>query len=153
MALPIFISSNIHRLYAPSNPFAPTTQSKHIDHHFQTPPIPFRFKKGQHSRMLAKNRLFWKKWGITILLLAVFSNYFRNLFFGDWNDKKKAQNYFEIVETEDFDVKAFGLMIYSAMTMGAMVHESNFLMDLDRESKNINGKFGFIKISIYPSKS
>ena len=64
-----------------------------------------------------------------IQLLAGNSKYFDNLFFGDWSDKKKAENYFEIVEANDFDVQAFGFMIYAIMTMGGMVNRSNFLLN------------------------
>jgi hypothetical protein len=67
-------------------------------------------------------------------LLASFSSYFRNLFFEDWNDKKKKKegNKFELNETEDdFDMEAFKFMIYGGMTiaMGGMLHGLTNLFD------------------------
>ena len=68
--------------------------------------------------------------------LATYSNYFQNLFFGDWKERRadKSDN-FEIQEVDNFGIEAFKLMLYSAMTMGWMVNElkiyggiiSNFL--------------------------
>lgn len=77
-----------------------------------------------------------------IQLLCSFSKYFDNLFFGDWSDNKKTQYCFEINEIEDFDALAFGFMIYSVMTMGGIVAESNFMTnchcELNEEIHKLN---------------
>lgn len=81
---------------------------------------------------------------INFQYLAMMSKYFCNLFFKDWKERRKnadannsdGKDEFEINETEvaeeteaedQFDITAFKWMVYSALTMGWMVRESNFL--------------------------
>ena len=60
--------------------------------------------------------------------LASISGYFNNLFFGKWSERSSTNgDSFDIKEEADFNWEAFGLMVYSAMAMGWMVHESGIL--------------------------
>ena len=64
--------------------------------------------------------------------MAGYSNYFRNLFFGNWAENNEQQEIKpftikeEIKEGSDFDIDAFKKMIYASLATGWMMGNELF---------------------------